>query len=198
MDGAEFDESTGQLLCAFWFESILAKLHGKKLPSFPVDKVPDAEFPLFVTWLKGVDKDLRGCIGTFAEEKISKNIQRYALISAFEDSRFDPLDESEVDDLHCGLSLLCNFTKIDDPLDWEVGKHGIEIDFTHSGRPYSGTFLPEVAEEQGWDQKETLTYLIRKAGCSAKLKDIVNDIECKTYESKKFSMSYSEYVSSQT
>jgi len=28
-----------------------------------------------------------------------------------------------------------------------VGKHGIEIDFEMHGRPYSGTFLPEVASE---------------------------------------------------
>ena len=53
----------------------------------------------------------------------------------------------EVPKLNVGLSLLVNFTDINDPLEWEVGKHGIEIDFSHNGRKYSGTFLPEVASE---------------------------------------------------
>ena len=59
----------------------------------------------------------------------------------------------EVKHLNVGVSLLVNFTPIDDPLNWEVGKHGIEIEFkAPSGtREYSGTFLPEVAHEEGWD-----------------------------------------------
>ena len=47
--------------------------------------------------------------------------------------------------------MLTNSKEIDDPLKWEVGKHGIEIDFKAHGRAYGGTFLPEVAKEQGWD-----------------------------------------------
>ena len=72
----------------------------------------------------------------------------------------------EVKLLNVGVSLLVNFTPIENPLAWEVGKHGIEINFTpHKGsRQYSGTFLPEVAADQGWDQKTTLEYLVRKAG----------------------------------
>ena len=59
----------------------------------------------------------------------------------------------EVKHLNVGVSLLVNFTPIADPLNWEVGKHGIEIEFkAPSGtREYSGTFLPEVAHEEGWD-----------------------------------------------
>ena len=57
----------------------------------------------------------------------------------------------ELPNLNVGLSLLVNFTPIEDPLKWEVGKHGIEIDFTVKGRNFGSTFLPEVAEEQGWD-----------------------------------------------
>ena len=49
------------------------------------------------------------------------------------------------------VSLLTNFEKIEDPLDWTPGTHGIEIEFTKDGRTYRGTYLPEVAEEQGWD-----------------------------------------------
>ena len=75
------------------------------------------------------------------------------MISALQDNRFEPIAKQEVKDLNCGVSLLVNFTPIEDPLGWEVGKHGIEIDFKDGGREYSGTFLPEVSKEQGWDQK---------------------------------------------
>lgn len=80
------------------------------------------------------------------------------MISALQDDRFDPVSIGEVKHLNVGVSLLVNFTPIDDPFKWEVGKHGIEIEFTapNGSREYSGTFLPEVASEEGWDQRTTL------------------------------------------
>ena len=89
-----------------------------------------------------------------------------------------------------GLSLLCKFTDISDPLAWEVGKHGIEIDFEVNGRDYGSTFLPEVAEEQGWDQVTTLEYLVDKAGYSKGFKSVKSLIKARTYESIKYKMSY--------
>jgi len=41
-----------------------------------------------------------------------------------------------VENLTCGVSLLTDFEKVENPLDWEVGKHGIEIDFKAKGRTY--------------------------------------------------------------
>ena len=78
-----------------------------------------------MTWTKGKEDELRGCIGTFAPQKLSKILSRYALISALQDTRFDPISKSELPELSVGVSLLVNFTKISDPLGWEVGKHGI-------------------------------------------------------------------------
>jgi AMMECR1 domain-containing protein len=72
---------------------------------------------------------------------------KYACISAFQDDRFDPIEKLEVAELQVGVSLLVDFTPIPHPLSWEVGKHGIEIDFEVSGHDYGGTFLPEVAHE---------------------------------------------------
>ena len=161
MDGeSKITNEIGMQMCKFWFDSIIAKLEKKKLPNFDDFGIPNDKYPLFVTWLIGKNKDLRGCIGTFSEQSISKNLQKYALISAFQDSRFDPISKGEVKKLNCGVSLLCNFQDIDDPLDWVVGKHGIEIDFEHDGEKYSATFLPEVAEEENWNQEETLEYLV--------------------------------------
>ena len=33
------------------------------------------------------------------------------------------------DSLRVEISLLSQFEKLEDPLDWEVGKHGIEVEF---------------------------------------------------------------------
>ena len=98
-----------------------------------------------MTWTIGKDDDLRGCIGTFAGKRLSKILGKYALISALADDRFEPVEKKEVPHLSVGVSLLVNFTEIEDSLNWEVGKHGIEIEFRHNDRHYSGTFLPEVA-----------------------------------------------------
>ena len=108
--------------------------------------------PLFVTWQK--DGDLRGCIGTFAEDgKLGDTLAQYSLIAAVRDTRFDPIDEGELPSLRCEISILSNFEEVSDPLDWEIGTHGIEIEFkasTSSSKIYRGTFLPNVAPEQGW------------------------------------------------
>ena len=91
------------------------------------------------------------------------------------------------------MSLLTEFEDCEHPLDWEVGKHGIEIDFNHNSRNYGATFLPEVAHEQGWDQKHTLKYLVNKAGYSGKLEAVIEKIKTKRYQSIKTYLSYSEY-----
>ena len=131
------------IMAAFCFETLFAKLQNLLPPKYP-SSLPDAAYPLFVTWMK--QDDLRGCIGTFdSSQNLKSLLSKYALISAMEDDRFGPIKLSEVPQLSIGLSLLINFTEIDDPLDWEVGKHGVEIELSYKGQHYSATFLPEVA-----------------------------------------------------
>lgn len=189
-------------LAAHCFDVLIHKLenHAKgeyKTPilGYPADQ-PDPEYPIFVTWTKGRKDDLRGCIGTFAEQRLSKILGKYALISALQDDRFEPVELAEVKHLNVGVSLLVNFTPIPDPLQWEVGKHGIEIEFKapHGSREYSGTFLPEVAEEEGWDQRTTLEYLIQKAGYRGSFDAVKPHIKAKTYESLKVKLTYEEYM----
>ena len=67
-----------------------------------------------------------------------------------------------------GLSLLTNFKEIKDPENWVVGKHGIKISFKHKGQTYDSTFLPEVAEEEGWSVKQTMQELVTKSGYPGK------------------------------
>ena len=61
-----------------------------------------------MTWHIDGD-DLRGCIGTFSHEKIEKVLPQYAMISAFEDSRFEPISSKELPRLNVAVSLLVNF-----------------------------------------------------------------------------------------
>lgn len=123
-------------------------------------------------------------LGTFVKDQLGKNLAKYALYSAFKDSRFSPISKKEVKDLSCSVSLLTNFEPAKNALDWKVGVHGINIDFQDTSksitpnewssaifvilppgrRSYGATYLPEVAMEQGWDQETTLTYLVKKAG----------------------------------
>jgi len=63
--------------------------------------------PIFVTWK--IKDELRGCIGTFAPAQLSTILSKYALISALEDDRFDPVSLDEVKTLNVGVSFLVKF-----------------------------------------------------------------------------------------
>ena len=201
--------SATSAMCSVCFEVLIAKLKNENIESaisrfYSTEPQADKACPLFVTWKIGEDKDLRGCIGTFDQTgKLGKTLPKYSLISALNDSRFSPITLREVQHLHVAVSLLTNFTPIQDPLGWAVGRHGIEIEFKVAGRSYSGTFLPEVAEEQCWDQPTTLVHLFKKAGYKPSNSnrppiEIVNDLrgslQVTTYESSKNSMSYQEFL----
>ena len=180
----------------YCFSNLHHFLKNGKMLEYPAE-FDSHMYPLFVTWQK--DGDLRGCIGTFADDqKLGETLQRYSLIAAVQDTRFPPIDESEFPQLRVEVSLLSNFEKIEDPLDWKIGQHGIEIEFKKpdmSGRPMRGTFLPNVAPEQGWtSQAETLEHLVAKAGWHGGLKAVMNSFtEVKRYESIKFGLDYKTY-----
>jgi AmmeMemoRadiSam system protein A len=81
--------------------------------------------------------------------------------AAFDDYRFNSLEESELDKIHIEVSVLSmpKESKLDDILS---GKHGVVLEF--HGR--SATFLPQV-----WDQlqkkEDFLSELCMKAGLQA-------------------------------
>jgi len=196
-------------MCAMCFDSLIAKLKKQDPISLlehflDAEPLADAVFPLFVTWTIGRDKDLRGCIGTFeADGPLSDVLPRYALVSAMEDTRFEPIKLPEVEHLQVGVSLLTNFRDIEDPYDWEVGRHGVEMELREGGRRFRATFLPEVAQEQGWNQATTYVQLFRKAGYRPRnpklaAEEIVEEVRAslkvRTYESFKCYMTFDEYV----
>ncbi|KAL4956466.1 AMMECR1 domain-containing protein [Aspergillus filifer] len=130
-------------------------------------RASDQKYPLFVTWntlSKSGRKSLRGCIGTFEAQELSHGLKSYALTSAFDDTRFNPIPQSLLPSLSCSLTLLGTFEPCTNALDWTLGTHGIRISFIHRGRRFGATYLPDVPVEQGWTKEETIKSLMHKAG----------------------------------
>jgi uncharacterized protein (TIGR00296 family) len=182
-------------LCIFAFDVLISSLK-KKDPSqldFP-SQFQEKEYPLFVTWSYGKEKLLRGCMGTFSSDILAKNLLLFAYYSAFKDSRFPPISIKEVPSLHCGISLLTNFEEVSSVHEWEVGIHGISIDFfALDGKKHHATFLPEVASDRNWDKKTTLYHLVKKSGYNGNFETIVESIKLTRYQSVKVGLSYEEY-----
>eukprot|EP01022_Parablepharisma_sp_SALTPOND_P007983 TRINITY_DN135021_c2_g1_i1.p3 TRINITY_DN135021_c2_g1~~TRINITY_DN135021_c2_g1_i1.p3 ORF type:complete len:312 (-),score=47.61 TRINITY_DN135021_c2_g1_i1:114-1049(-) len=137
---------------------------------------------------------LRGCIGTFSKEDVKKALPLYALISAFDDSRFPPISLHEMPYLTCTVSFLRNFTKITNPNDWEIGKHGLQIRFEDKGTKYDATFLPEVPKEEGWTKRKTITELIRKSGYEGKLQKVRRKLVIERYDSEAATATFTDYL----
>jgi len=182
-------------MCAYCFDSIITHFDGKDVPP-PL--FTNEAFPLFVTWkIKGKSGSrLRGCIGTFSPEPLHEGLKEYARTSAFKDKRFDPLQADEIPNLSCSISLLTNFENGEDVWDWEIGKHGIIIEFVDpKGKKRRATYLPEVAPEQGWNKQETIDSLISKAGWEGKVTDQLRySIQLQRYQSSKASLNYQDYI----
>lgn len=99
---------------------------------------------------------LRGCLGHFqADIPLYELVAETAVSSATEDYRFtsDPIIPSELKDINIEISVLSTLEKIDNPLDIELGVHGIYI--KKGGR--TGCYLPQVATETGWTKEEFLS-----------------------------------------
>lgn len=90
---------------------------------------------------------------------------------------------------------MTDFEPASDPMDWQLGTHGIRISFSANGRRYGATYLPDVASEQGWTKDETIISLMHKAGWSGHGADWKKtpDLKVIRYQGKKCSLSYSDW-----
>lgn len=96
---------------------------------------------------------LRGCLGRFTPLfPLHESVRKLAALTATEDRRFEPIDESELADLTIEISLLSPMKKIESIDEIELGTHGIYIKKGYN----AGTFLPHVATETGWNLHEFL------------------------------------------
>lgn len=107
---------------------------------------------------------LRGCIGNFtSREPLYRTIMSMAVAASSRDPRFPPMTPEETKDMDLEISVLSPMRRISDVDQIEVGKHGLYIIKGY----HSGTLLPQVATEYGWDRMTFLQQTCRKAGLPA-------------------------------
>ncbi len=191
----EFSKDDYMLLPYYCFDTIISFLTDSESTMSLPDKFKNKQYPLFVTWTSGRNKELRGCLGTFENDNLEDNLTKFALFSAFKDIRFTPICMKELMRLNCGVSLLLNFEKAENAYDWEIGIHGITIDLEYNGCSYHATFLPEIPLERKWDKSTTLLILLKKSGFLGSLNIIENKIKLTRFKSLKTNLSYLEYKS---
>jgi len=189
-------------MCVYCFDSLVG--HFEETP-LEEPKFPDDKYPLFVSWhsnkivASGKPRKhmLRGCKGTFTALRLHDGLAEFSLISAFKDSRFKPIANNELLHLECAVNLLFQFEEATDVWDWDIGTHGIIIDFVdpHNGKKRNATYLPAVAPEQKWNKKETIESLIAKAGFEGTVtKLLLESMKVTRYQSSEVSLTYEEYL----
>jgi len=105
----------------------------------------------FVTLKK--NGQLRGCIGRFeASGPLYEVVQQMAVSASTQDSRFLPVTEEEFDEIDLEISVLTPLKRIYSIDEFQLGRHGIYMKKGYA----SGTFLPQVAHETGWNTEEFL------------------------------------------
>lgn len=159
------NEDAGKRLLEIARASVEAAVKGKPLPQPAESQIElQGKQGCFVTLKKG--GALRGCLGHFRSDKpLFQLVNEMARASATDDPRFfsQPITPGELPQIEIEISVLSPLQRIEDPLDLDLGKHGIYI----SSGAASGCFLPQVATETGWSKEDFLSNCCsHKAGLS--------------------------------
>ncbi|XP_075644540.1 uncharacterized protein At2g38710 [Castanea sativa] len=184
-------------MVVFCFDTLVSHYNSEDAPPPAFD---EGQHPLFVTWKKvvnGGEPRLRGCIGTLEARWLINGFRDYALNSALRDRRFPPIQAKELPSLECTVSILTDYETANHYLDWEVGKHGLIIEFTDpdNNTKRNATYLPEVAAHEGWTKTEAIDSLMRKSGYNGTITESLRKrVRLTRYQSTLFTMNYSEYV----
>ncbi|XP_008796287.2 uncharacterized protein At2g38710-like isoform X2 [Phoenix dactylifera] len=189
--------SANREMAVYCFDTLVAHYNSVQAPPPAFE---EGQHPLFVTWKKAVnggEPRLRGCIGTLEARCLINGFKDYALTSALRDRRFPPIQAKELPYLECTVSVLTNYESALHYLDWEIGKHGLIIEFTdpdYSTR-CSATYLPEVAAHEGWTKTETIDSLMRKAGYNGVITESLRSrLHVTRYMSTLYTMHFSDYA----
>lgn len=130
------------------------------VPEKPAAGILTADRAVFVTLKK--HGDLRGCIGQLeARGPLYTAVAEMANSAAFHDPRFSPVRKEEMKDIEIEISILTPPQRIDSYKKVVLKRDGVIVRSGHRG----GVFLPQVAEETGWDIDTFLSELCaQKAG----------------------------------
>ena len=129
-----------------------------------------------------INGKLRGCIGNFSQDiPLYKVVQEMTISSATRDYRFTPVEVKDLNKIDIEISVLTPLRRINSIDEISLGRHGIYI---RKGQR-TGTFLPQVATQTGWDIEDFLGHCARdKAGIGW---EGWKDAELSTYEAIIFS-----------
>lgn len=115
----------------------------------------------FVTLKK--NGELRGCIGQMSSDyELGKTVGVMARYAAFKDSRFQPVQASELNHIEIEISVLSPMETIKTSEEIVIGRDGVLM----TKGLTSAVFLPQVAVENNWNRNEMLDNLCLKAGLS--------------------------------
>ena len=105
--------------------------------------------------------DLRGCVGTIAPSTpLYESVSGCAVAAASRDSRFKPIQLSELSEAEFEISVLSPLEPVTDVQNIEIGTHGLIVSRGNA----RGLLLPQVAVQQHWDRERFLGETCRKAG----------------------------------
>ncbi len=125
---------------------------------------------VFVTLYTYPGKELRGCIGfPLPIYPLRKAVCLAARAAAYEDPRFEPLKEEELDEVILEISILSEPKKAD-IRQIEIGRHGVIVKYG----PFSGLLLPQVAVEEKLNPDQFVKLACLKAGLPPEYSDKVD------------------------
>jgi AmmeMemoRadiSam system protein A len=155
-------------------KELLLQLARGTLIAYFKDMDPDTSECAHLTQLKGCfvtlhkKGELRGCIGFIKPiMPLYEQIIAATKAAAFEDPRFEPLDDSELKNIKIEISVLTKpeLIKAESQQDYfdsiQIGRDGLII---QSNDGHSALLLPQVAAEYHWSTKQFLDAVSQKAG----------------------------------
>jgi AmmeMemoRadiSam system protein A len=146
--------------------AVVAAIAARRDPMPDLDRILAGDLPAvlaepaaaFVTLHQG--DELRGCVGSLADDRPLWLNVASAAASAARDPRLPAVWPDEVDQLTVDVSVLGPVVVLDDPRAFRPGVDGLIVE----RGPRRGLLLPEVASEHGWGVREMLEGTCWKAG----------------------------------
>ncbi|MEA3476131.1 MAG: AmmeMemoRadiSam system protein A, partial [Candidatus Cloacimonadota bacterium] len=151
-------------------------------PEKPESKILNEDRAVFVTLTR--NHNLRGCIGQLmAQMPLYQAVAEMAVSAAFQDYRFNPVKRNELKDISIEISVLTPMKRVKSIDEIKMGRDGV---YVKKGMR-TGVFLPQVAEETGWDKKTFLENLCSHKAFLPKDAYLDKDIEIYIFQVGKFS-----------
>lgn len=162
MKNEPLTKEEGKILLDIARQTVEGYVQEKKIPEFDIERKRLKEQEgVFVTIKKG--NRLRGCIGQIVSpgQPLWELTRDMAISACSQDYRFESISAKELGEINYEISVLSIPKEINRWQDVKLGRHGVIIERGLR----TGVFLPQVAEETGWNLEEFLSELCsQKAG----------------------------------